>query len=67
MLEFADNVFLEVEMLESLGCRLFCPVIAFAVVLVDEGGQGDVRHVQIGSAEVEGNSIFDALICRHDF
>ena len=53
-------------MLESLGCRFFCPVIAFAVVLVDEGGQGDVRHVQIGSAEVEGNSIFDALICRHD-
>ena len=53
-------------MLESLGCRFFGPVAACAVVAVDDGGQGDVRHIQIGGAEAEGNGIFDVIICRHD-
>ena len=54
-------------MLESLVCRCFGPVAACAVVVVDDGGKGDVRHIQIGGTEAEVNGTFDALVCSHDF
>ena len=62
LLSFAYKVFLEVEMLESFGCCCFGPVAAYAVVIVDDGGQGNVHHVQIGSAVAEGKGILDALV-----
>ena len=66
LLEFADKFFLEVHMFESFGCCFFGPVTVCTGVVVDDGGQGDVRHVQIGGAVAEVNHIFGALVCRHD-
>ena len=63
LLEFAHKIFSQVEMFESFGCCCFVPVTACAVVIVDNGGQGDVRHVHIGGAVAQGNVIFDALVC----
>ena len=54
-------------MFESFGPRCFGLVASCTVVVVDNGGQGDVRHIQIGGAVTEVNGIFDALVCPHDF
>ena len=67
LLAFEDNLFSEVEMFEAFSCCCFGPVSECAVAIVDNGGQGDVRHYQIGGAVVEGNGVFDALLSCHNF
>ena len=66
-LPFTDKVLSEIEVFEAFSCYCFGPVTACAVVVVDDGGWGDVCHVQIGGSVSEINGVFDAFICCHDF
>ena len=64
---FANLVFAEVKMFDTLGCARGGPLNTCCIVVEDSGGGGAVDHFQVNSSKLDQCDFFGAFVGGKNF